>query len=151
MIKFHRTIGTYGCFSNFFRAGLRFQGLKWKSSEHAYQACKFDPKELYPGEDITIWEKIRRSSGCRAAKNIGSDRRLPLIDGWDDKKFNIMKNIVRAKFSQQESFKQLLLDTGDEELIEDSPIDYIWGCGADGTGSNWLGKALMEIRSEFRR
>jgi ribA/ribD-fused uncharacterized protein len=44
-----------------------------------------------------------------------------------------------------------LLLTGDHILIEDSPIDYFWGCGADGTGENYLGKILMSVRGEIRR
>jgi predicted NAD-dependent protein-ADP-ribosyltransferase YbiA (DUF1768 family) len=40
----------------------------------------------------------------------------------------------------------LLLSTGNATLIEDSPMDFYWGCGSDGTGKNMLGKILMEYR-----
>lgn len=149
MIKFYRTSGTYGCFSNFFQADVNWQGLKWRSSEHAYQAAKFSPDQPYPGENITIREKIRKTSSCRAAKDIGSNRSLGILANWDDVKYGIMLEIVRAKFSQRESFKQLLLNTGDEELIEDSPL--ITSGDVARMGKNWLGKVLMEIREEFRR
>jgi ribA/ribD-fused uncharacterized protein len=43
------------------------------------------------------------------------------------------------------------LSTGDEEIVEDSPIDSYWGCGADGKGQNNLGKILMEVRSRLRK
>lgn len=33
---------------------------------------------------------------------------------------------------------------------KDSPRDWFWGIGADGTGSNELGKALMRLRDELR-
>ena len=62
-----------------------------------------------------------------------------------------MKTALRAKFTQHENLKKILLDTGDRELIEDSPTDYQWGCGQDGTGQNLLGKALVEIRTELRK
>jgi len=62
-----------------------------------------------------------------------------------------MKTALRAKFTQHEDLKKILLDTGDRELIEDSPVDYQWGCGKDGTGQNLLGKALVEIRQELRQ
>jgi predicted NAD-dependent protein-ADP-ribosyltransferase YbiA (DUF1768 family) len=42
------------------------------------------------------------------------------------------------------------LATGDEEIIENSPIDSYWGCGADGQGKNMLGKILMETRDILR-
>jgi hypothetical protein len=28
--------------------------------------------------------------------------------------------------------------------------DMYWGCGADGTGQNMLGKVLMEVREELK-
>ena len=53
------------------------------------------------------------------------------------------------------SLKELLLRTGDREIVEASPYDFIWGIGfrerdagalrAD-WGLNLLGKALMEAR-----
>lgn len=75
---------------------------------------------------------------------------VPLRPDWEDIKYGIMLTALRAKFGQSKSLGELLLETGDEELIEDSPYDYIWGCGADGSGQNLLGKALMEIRTELR-
>jgi hypothetical protein len=44
----------------------------------------------------------------------------------------------------------VLLGTGDEELVENAPGDYYWGCGADGSGRNMLGRILMEVRSGLR-
>jgi len=35
--------------------------------------------------------------------------------------------------------------------MENSPTDYYWGCGKDGTGRNELGKILMKIRSKLRQ
>ena len=60
-----------------------------------------------------------------------------------------MKKGLRAKFTQYDKLKNVLLGTGESELIEDSPNDYQWGCGRNGTGQNLLGKALMDIRNEL--
>lgn len=59
------------------------------------------------------------------------------------------------------SLRELLLETGDRELVEASPMDRIWGIGFGaakaGTvgrerwGLNLLGKALMEVRAMLRR
>lgn len=38
----------------------------------------------------------------------------------------------------------------DREIVEDSPIDSYWGCGADGLGKNMLGKLLMKLREELK-
>jgi len=59
--------------------------------------------------------------------------------------------------------RQLLLDTGDRELIEASPFDRIWGVGRKaedvrreaggdrrGWGQNLLGKCLMATRTRLR-
>lgn len=40
-----------------------------------------------------------------------------------------------------------MLATGDEDIVENAPSDYYWGCGADGSGKNMLGKILMEVRN----
>lgn len=38
-----------------------------------------------------------------------------------------------------------------EEIVEDSPINSYWGCGADRLGKNRLGVILMEVRKQLRR
>ena len=38
----------------------------------------------------------------------------------------------------------------DEEIIENAPHDFYWGCGRDGTGRNMLGRILMEVRTALR-
>lgn len=65
-------------------------------------------------------------------------------------KFDIMVKCNIAKYSQHPNLKKVLLDTGDAILMEDSKVDYCWGIGADGTGQNLLGKALMEVRTKLR-
>ena len=48
------------------------------------------------------------------------------------------------------TLRDVLLGTGDEEIVEDSPTDGYWGCGADGKGRNRLGEILMEVRATLR-
>ncbi|NES05091.1 MAG: NADAR family protein [Okeania sp. SIO2F4] len=40
--------------------------------------------------------------------------------------------------------------TDNELIIENSPSDYYWGCGKDGTGKNKLGLILMAVRQTLR-
>ncbi|KAL2015487.1 hypothetical protein VTK56DRAFT_5376 [Thermocarpiscus australiensis] len=59
------------------------------------------------------------------------------------------------------SLRELLLGTGERELVEASPFDRIWGIGfraeqaetvgRERWGMNLLGKALMEVRAALRR
>lgn len=52
----------------------------------------------------------------------------------------VMREAVRAKFTQHEKLTELLLTTGDAELIEHTANDNYWADGGDGTG-------LMAFRS----
>ena len=140
MIKFWRTTDKYGPFSNFARFGLVVDDKHWPTTEHYYQAQKTEDPELQ--------EQIRKASSARKAKQMAQN--VPLRSDWEDIKFAVMLGALRAKFSQSTSLKKFLLETNDEVIVEDSPYDYVWGCGADGSGQNLLGKALMEIREEFR-
>jgi len=57
---------------------------------------------------------------------------------------------VREKF-KQEDLKQMLLDTGDQELVEGNTWnDTFWGV-CRGEGQNNLGKILMKVRMELRQ
>ena len=60
-----------------------------------------------------------------------------------------MYQAVRAKFETHPALKTLLLSTGTEEIIENAPGDYYWGCGKDGSGKNRLGHILMRVREEL--
>ena len=60
-----------------------------------------------------------------------------------------MEEIVRAKCEQNPYVKQKLLETLDEEIIEDSPKDAFWGWGENRDGRNELGKIWMRLRNEL--
>jgi N-glycosidase YbiA len=34
--------------------------------------------------------------------------------------------------------------------VENAPGDYYWGCGANGSGKNMLGKILQEVRLQIQ-
>ncbi|HSD85164.1 MAG TPA: NADAR domain-containing protein, partial [Anaerolineae bacterium] len=55
-----------------------------------------------------------------------------------------------CKFEANAELREVLLSTADEELVEDSPTDAYWGCGAQRTGQNKLGQILMEVRTRLR-
>lgn len=57
-----------------------------------------------------------------------------------------MRRAVLRKFETHADIRAILLATGDEEIIENSPTDYYWGCGTDGSGRNMLGQILMQVR-----
>ncbi len=61
-----------------------------------------------------------------------------------------MRQALRAKFTQHDDLRILLLGTGEAVLVEHTEKDHYWGDGGDGSGKNRLGQLLMEIRSELR-
>lgn len=139
-IKFYKSIPPYGYMNNFCKAKMTVYGRIWETVEHAYQA----QKTLIPGEINKIWA----ASSPREARNMG--QLVQMRPDWDLIKDHVMKECVLAKFKQHPELAEQLLSTEDEELVEDSPIDWYWGCGKDGTGKNMLGKTLMQVRKELR-
>lgn len=57
---------------------------------------------------------------------------------------------VQKKFDTHKVLKELLLSTGDNLIIENSPYDNYWGIGQTGDGLNQLGTALMRVRQILR-
>lgn len=141
-IEFYSTKHAYGEFSNFASFPITLDGLEWPTSEHYFQAQKF--------EDEAYREKIRTTKSPMIAARLGRSRETPIRPDWESVKIDIMRKAVRAKFLAYAELKDLLLSTGDEEIIEAAAGDNFWGCGADGSGKNWLGRILMEVRGELR-
>lgn len=133
---------TYGCFSNFSPHGVDLDGLWWPTVEHYFQAQKF------PGTPHA--EAIRRAGSPKLAKQLGRSRHPPLRPDWEQVKDEVMRRAVRRKFELHAGIRAILLATGDEELVENAPSDYYWGCGRDGTGRNMLGRILMDVRGAAR-
>lgn len=141
-IEFYSKTTAYHELSNFSPHGIEMEGRWYPTIEHYFQAMKF------PGSDYA--EKIRLAAKPAVAKQLGRSRKVLLRSDWEEVKIDIMRAAVRKKFRTHAELTQLLLDTGDEELIEAAPMDYFWGRGKSGSGQNWLGKILMEVRSELR-
>jgi len=142
-IEFYRERDVpYGCFSNFSKHGFTLGGKPWQTVEHYFQAQKF------PGTPQE--EAIRLAPDSMTAKNLGNSHDYPLRADWQAVKDDVMREAVRAKFSQHPDIRAVLLGTGQEVLVEAARNDSYWGYGPDGQGKNRLGKVLMEIRDELR-
>ena len=81
---------------------------------------------------------------------MGRDRSHVLRHDWESVKDSIMSKGLLQKFSTHTDIKEILLSTGDNYIVENSPIDYYWGCGEDKSGKNMLGKLLVSIRNILR-
>lgn len=142
VIRFYSTAGEYGCFSNFSKHPVFLKGKRWPTSEHYFQAQKFagTPHE----------EEVRLAKTAREAANLGRSRKLPLRRDWESAKEGVMLEALRAKFTQHDDLRAVLLGTGDAELVEHTEKDSYWGDGGDGSGKNRLGRLLMRVREELR-
>ena len=61
-----------------------------------------------------------------------------------------MFRAVLKKFKTHDKLKELLLSTGEQNIVENAPGDYYWGIGKNGTGLNKLGKILVSVREQLK-
>lgn len=131
--------GKYRFLSNFWFSEVILDGERAATVEHAFQAAKTT--------DTMARRRILTAPSPGIAKRLG--REAPLRAGWNDMKIGVMRALLRQKFSAH-FLRQLLIDTGDAELIEGNTWnDTFWGV-CNGVGENHLGKLLMEVRAECR-
>lgn len=135
----------YEFMSNFYNAPVIYEGLIYRNNEAAFQAHKLTNKE-------------ERKKFCvySPSKAKLEGRNCKLREDWEDVKYQVMYDIVKAKFTQNVNLKTQLLATGTEELIEGNWWhDNCWGdCSCDRCkdikGQNNLGKILMKVREELK-
>jgi N-glycosidase YbiA len=149
--------------SNFWIAEVMYEGARYPTVEHAYQAAKsiiHEDREIIrrlrsPGEAKRAWKNELchqcNGKGCSACKGSGYKlgRKLTLRSDWQEINLNLMYEFVKQKFHYAD-LKKLLLATGDQELQEGNNWgDVFWGI-CRGKGENHLGKILMRVREELR-
>lgn len=129
--------GEYYFLSNFFPAPQTFNGVTFQCAEAAFQAQK-EPARASEFADLD----------GRKAKALG--RRVYLPYDWNDKRVAVMEQVVSNKFAENPNLAELLLATGEAELIEGNNWnDCFWGM-CRGKGKNNLGKILMQVRAKLR-
>jgi ribA/ribD-fused uncharacterized protein len=111
--------------------------------------------------DEEMREKILATHDSSQAKRLGRKVRGFDEARWSAARFEIVTRGNRSKFGQHEGMRQYLLATGDDVLVEASPVDCVWGIGlarddpraADPRtwrGANLLGFALCRARALLR-
>jgi ribA/ribD-fused uncharacterized protein len=137
----------YGAFSNLLRRTMVFEGREYPTAEHAYQAGKARK------EAVREWILSAPSPSLVAMAAHGLYT-WDINPDWSRTKFDRMRDVLRAKFTQHEDLKQLLLSTRNSRLVEagrtDNPVNRTWG-EVNGKGLNMLGVLLMEVREEIRQ
>src|SRR5574341_1940137 len=136
-IHFYRSEDEYGEFSNFAPYPVTLNGKVWPTSEHYYQAQKF--------QDEADQEAVRQAASAMIAAHMGRSRQRALRPDWEAIRDDVMRKAVLAKFTQHPALRDLLLSTDDARIVERSDKDSYWGDGPDGQGLNRLGEILMEV------
>jgi len=143
--------GRYRFLSNFYPCKIEHQGITYPSQEHFYVAMKVNDEQFINGRYYTpgdFREMISSIESPNIIKKLG--QKIKIRSDWDSKKLEVMNWGVRQKFNNNIVLKELLLLTGDLELVEGNVWrDTYWGV-CNGVGKNHLGKILMEVRRELR-
>ena len=147
--------GRWSFLSNFYPVKITHLGIEYPSVEHYYVALKVKSDQLVNGVQMNYMdcrEYISKIPTPGASKRFG--RKLSLRKDWDLVKLDVMEYGLRQKF-QNEDLKEMILSTGDQELIEGNTwhdnffgICSCYKCG--NKGENHLGKLLMKIRESLK-
>lgn len=111
-------------------------------------------------EDAESLEAILKQKDPRKQKALGRGVKNFNPHIWDKLSRDVVFRANLAKFSDPE-LKKYLFSFGNEEIVEASPYDKIWGIGLseedpdalDKTkwqGTNWLGEAIMQVREALK-
>lgn len=129
---------------NFAAFQVDYLDHRWPTSEHAYHAAKF--VDVSP----EVFELIKVACSPHEALAIAKEHRSKRPEDWDERKVEVMYDICRLKLLQNPYVLQKLEQTGDLDIVEDSPKDDFWGWGPNRDGRNELGKIWMRLRDEQR-
>lgn len=136
----------YGVFSNLFKRPIVFENETYPTAEHAYQAGK--------ARKAAVREWILNApSPSLVAMAAHGLYTWDIVPNWSKIKFDRMREVLKAKYTQHQDLRDVLLSTGDARLVEscrtDNSVNRLWG-EVNGKGKNMLGVLLMEIRQELR-
>lgn len=130
--------GEYYFLSNMFPERLTVGGITYECAEAAFQAQKVtsDAERM----------KFSKLNGFDARK-LG--RQVALRPDWDQVRLDVMREVLRAKFSNPELARQLVATQG---TIQENNTwgDTFWGI-SKGQGQNHLGRMLEELREELKQ
>jgi ribA/ribD-fused uncharacterized protein len=153
----HRERGTgelsERCLSQWWPCRFNVAGQEYRSTEQFMMAGK---ARLF--SDAATLERILATDDPKEAKALGRQVQGYREEAWDAVRFELVTLGNVAKFGQDARLKGYLLGTGDEVLVEASPVDTVWGIGLAQSdarareprawrGANLLGFALMRARA----
>jgi ribA/ribD-fused uncharacterized protein len=145
------------CFSQWYEAPFEVAGTAYPSAEHYMMAAK---AALFG--DMQTRGRILATTTPGAAKALGRQVEGFEEEVWARERMRIVVDANLGKFGQDARLADFLIGTGNQVLVEASPVDQVWGIGmaaddpdanhpARWRGLNLLGFALMEVRDVLAR
>ena len=130
------------------------QGVTYNNAE---QYLMYQKAILF--KDFQVAKLILNTNNPKLIKELG--RKVSNFEEtiWITNRENIMYDGCFYKFSQNSNLKTKLLTTCDNQLVESSPYDKIWGIGlnkyqalkqSNWPGLNLLGKVLIKVRKSLK-
>ena len=145
--------GHHSVLSNMAKCDLVYNGHLFTSSEAAIQ---FEKAKICEAKREAA---VIQTSEAYKAKSIG--KTIKENKEWDTKKVEIIYEITKEKFKQNDEMRAKLLATENLRLYEATPSKY-WGCGLSMTrlneigegrnpGQNKFGQILEKVRNELKK
>jgi ribA/ribD-fused uncharacterized protein len=155
-VLFSSDIAEFKEFSTGYDAPIQVDGITFPTVEHYLQWSK--AKQF---GDAEAQAKIMKTPSPKSVKTYGDKVKGFKEEEWTEKRDQVMKTALKAKFMQHPELKTKLLSTGDRPIGEANARDKYWsiGTGADTSkakvpskwpGRNRLGELLMELRTELK-
>lgn len=144
-----------GPFSQWGKYDITIDGVTYNCCEQYMMAEK---AKLF--EDEMALSAIMAAPDPSTQKFIGRQVKNFDLAKWNSRCRLIVTRANYAKFTQYPVFMDMLLATGTRKIVEGSPDDSVWGIGMkyddpkalnprNWKGTNWLGEAIMKVRSEI--
>lgn len=143
--------GEWAFLSNMYSCPVRYDNIRFLSSEQAYQYTK----AMTHGA-LGKATRILLATDAFSCKRFGD--KVEDSEDWLQIREEVLQDIILAKFQQNPVLRTQLLDTGDATLLE-ATVDHFWGIGSGirskatrestATGKNRTGHILMDVRAKF--
>lgn len=139
VLRFGGSKGKYGEFSNLYKHEMVMDGETFATVQHYLAFKRFETT------DAEYAAVVRGEKNAAMLVGRMRSKEHPARSDWDEVRSDLLMSALQGKFGD-EKLRTLLLETGTATIEYESTTDSVLGIGADGTGANELGKALMALR-----
>ena len=132
----------YKVFNNMYRSPFTVDGKEFPSVAHFLAYKKYETTDQEYADKMLAQKNPALLTGMLKSKDHKSR------DDWDTVQNELLKVALAAKFKNAE-LRATLLKTDGQRIEFESATDSYFGIGADGNGSNTLGKSLVALRASL--